>query len=59
MANMAQIKQDEVLSNARKFVANLLQNNYINDKNGFDIHIEVLQGGTRHVNIVPKPIRLK
>lgn len=50
---------DEFLNNSKKFIANLIKNNIINDKNGFDINIEVNQGGTRNVNIVPKPIKIK
>lgn len=50
---------DDALSNAKNFVADLLKKNIINRENGFDIHIEVCQGGTRHVNIIPKPIKIK
>jgi hypothetical protein len=50
---------DEALLNAKIFVAILLKNNIINNEGGFDIYIEVLQGGTRHVKIIPKPTELK
>lgn len=59
MSNFKELIIDEVLSDAKKIVAILLKNNIINNKNGFDIHIGVNQGGLTKLNVTPNPIKIK